>query len=38
VYWEQYSTRAQAQRRELAIKRMRRSAKLKLITNFKSAI
>ncbi len=33
VYWEQHPTRAQAQRRELAIKRMRRPGKLKLIND-----
>lgn len=31
VYWECYATRSEAQRRELAIKRLRRAAKIKLI-------
>ena len=34
VYWENYATRSLAQRREAAIKRMRRAAKLGLISNF----
>lgn len=34
VYWESYATRAEAQRREAAIKRLSRSAKLRLISAF----
>lgn len=33
VYWEHHATRAEAQRRENAIKRLRRAAKLELIAN-----
>jgi putative endonuclease len=34
VYWERYATRAEAQRREVAIKRLSRTAKLRLISAF----
>ncbi len=34
IYWECYATRSQAQRREIAIKRMRRDAKLGLTADF----
>ncbi len=33
VYWERYATRAEAQRRETTIKRMRRAAKIRLMAN-----
>ncbi len=33
VYWEHYATRTEAQRREVAIKRLSRAAKLRLISN-----
>lgn len=33
VYWEPHVSRAEAQRRECAIKRLRRAAKLDLIAN-----
>ncbi len=38
VYFERFTTRAEAMRREIQIKRMKRSAKLKKITNFRFQI
>jgi putative endonuclease len=35
VYFERLATRAQAMRREIGLKRLPRSAKLGLVTNFK---
>ena len=37
VYWESWATRGEAQRRELAIKRMPRARKCKLVASFTTA-